>query len=73
MPGSQTSLREANQRRVIQAVREFGAPTQADIARSTGLSRATVSNIVRELTAGGLLVVTPTSAGGRRARAVSLA
>jgi predicted NBD/HSP70 family sugar kinase len=72
-PGSQTSLREANQRRVIQAVRDSGAPTQADIARSTGLSRATVSNIVRELTAGGLLVVTPTSSGGRRARAVSLA
>ncbi len=72
-PGSQTSLREANQRRVIQAVREAGAPSQADIARSTGLSRATVSNIVRELTAGGLLVVTATSAGGRRARAVSLA
>ena len=39
-PGSQTSLREANQRRVIQAVRDSGAPTQADIARSTGLSRA---------------------------------
>ena len=73
MPGSQTSLREANQRRVIQAVRDAGAPTQADIARSTGLSRATVSNIVRELTAGGLLVVTPTATGGRRARAVSLA
>jgi predicted NBD/HSP70 family sugar kinase/biotin operon repressor len=72
-PGSQTSLREANQRRVIQAVRGAGAPTQADIARSTGLSRATVSNIVRELTTEGLLVVTPTSAGGRRARAVSLA
>jgi hypothetical protein len=72
-PGSQTSLREANQRRVIQAVRDSGAPTQADIARSTGLSRATVSNIVRELAADGLLLVTPTSAGGRRARAVSLA
>ena len=72
-PGSQTSLREANQRRVIHAVRDAGAPTQADIARSTGLSRATVSNIVRKLTTEGLLMVTPTSAGGRRARAVSLA
>ncbi|MFL6055185.1 MAG: ROK family transcriptional regulator [Actinoallomurus sp.] len=72
-PGSQSSLREANQRRVIQAVRDAGAPIQADIARSTGLSRATVSNIVRELSAGGMLVTTPTSAGGRRARAVSLA
>src|SRR4051812_32665933 len=72
-PGSQTSLREANQRRVIQAVRDSGAPTQADIARTTGLSRATVSNIVRALTADGLLLVRPTTAGGRRARAVSLA
>ncbi len=72
-PGSQTSLREANERRVIQAVREATDPTQADISRSTGLSRATVSNIVRELTAGGVLVVTDTSAGGRKARAVSLA
>jgi predicted NBD/HSP70 family sugar kinase len=73
MPGSQTSLREANQRRVIQAIRDSGSPTQADIARTTGLSRATVSNIVRELTADGLLVVTPTTAGGRRAHGVSLA
>ncbi|WP_460339890.1 ROK family transcriptional regulator [Actinoallomurus acanthiterrae] len=72
-PGSQSSLREANQRRVIQAVRSAEAPTQAEIARSTGLSRATVSNIVRKLAADGVLVTTPTSAGGRRARAVSLA
>jgi DNA-binding transcriptional MocR family regulator len=72
-PGSQSSLREATQRRLIQAVRAAEAPTQAEIARSTGLSRATVSDIVRELAADGVLVTTPTSAGGRRARAVSLA
>ncbi len=72
MPGSQSSLREANQRRVIRAVRAAGALTQAEIARATGLSAATVSNIVRELKEAGTLVVTPTSAGGRRAQSVSL-
>ncbi len=45
---------------------------QADLARATGLSAATVSNIVRDLTASGLLEVAPTVSGGRRARAVSL-
>ncbi|EST31082.1 transcriptional regulator [Streptomyces niveus NCIMB 11891] len=49
-----------------------GSLTQAEIARSTGLSAATVSNIVRELREGGTVEVTPTSAGGRRARSVSL-
>jgi len=72
-PGSQSALREANQRRVIHAVRSAGALTQAEIARTTGLSTATVSNIVRELRSGGTLMVTPTSSGGRRAQSVSLA
>ena len=36
-PGSQSALREANQRRVIHAVRSAGALTQAEIARTTGL------------------------------------
>lgn len=72
-PGSQSALREANQRRVIHAVRSAGALTQAEIARTTGLSAATVSNIVRELRSDGTLMVTPTSSGGRRAQSVSLA
>lgn len=71
-PGSQTSLHRANLERVVRAVRMAGALTQAEIARSTGLSAATVSNIVRELKDGGTVEVTPTSAGGRRARSVSL-
>lgn len=71
-PGSQTSLREANQRRVIRTVRAAGSMTQAEIARATGLSAATVSNIVRELSSAGIVAVRPTSSGGRRARAVSL-
>jgi glucokinase-like ROK family protein len=72
MPGSQTSLREANQHRVLRAVRTAGSLTQAEIARATGLSAATVSNIVRELRDAGTVVVTPTSSGGRRAQSVSL-
>ncbi|MCX4735496.1 ROK family transcriptional regulator [Streptomyces sp. NBC_01363] len=71
-PGSQTSLHRANLERVVRAVRMAGSLTQAEIARSTGLSAATVSNIVRELKDRGTVEVTPTSAGGRRARSVSL-
>ncbi|MBW1598898.1 ROK family transcriptional regulator [Streptomyces sp. JJ38] len=71
-PGSQSSLHRANLERAIRAVRMAGALTQAEIARTTGLSAATVSNIVRELKDGGIVEVTPTSAGGRRARSVSL-
>ncbi|MFI9628427.1 ROK family transcriptional regulator [Streptomyces sp. NPDC052042] len=71
-PGSQTSLHRANLERVVRAVRMAGSLTQAEIARTTGLSAATVSNIVRELKEGGTVEVTPTSAGGRRARSVSL-
>ncbi|MGK5639137.1 ROK family transcriptional regulator [Streptomyces sp. URMC 126] len=71
-PGSQSSLHRANLERVVRAVRRSGALTQAEIARTTGLSAATVSNIVRELKDNGTVEVTPTSSGGRRARSVSL-
>ncbi|WP_449476115.1 ROK family transcriptional regulator [Streptomyces abikoensis] len=71
-PGSQLSLHRANLERVVRAVRTAGSLTQAEIARTTGLSAATVSNIVRELKEGGTVEVTPTSSGGRRARSVSL-
>lgn len=76
-PGSTASLRTANQRRVLHAVRSStedraggGVFTQAELARETGLARATVSNIVRELVQAGLL---ETEAGsGRRGSAVRL-
>jgi predicted NBD/HSP70 family sugar kinase len=73
-PGSTASLRTANLQRVVDVLRaqEAGDPvTQADIARQTGLAPATVSNIVRELAAGGLLEVEPGS--GRRGTTVALA
>ncbi|MEV1010195.1 ROK family transcriptional regulator [Streptomyces sp. NPDC049881] len=71
-PGSQSSLHRANLERVVRAVRAAGSLTQADIARTTGLSAATVSNIVRELKELGTVDVRTTSASGRRARSVSL-
>jgi predicted NBD/HSP70 family sugar kinase len=46
--------------------------TQAEIARSTGLSAATVSNIVRGLAEVGVFDVGPTSSTGRRGRIVRL-
>jgi predicted NBD/HSP70 family sugar kinase len=72
-PGSQTSLREANRARIVDAVKHHGGLTQVELAGATGLSPATVSNIVKELTASGLLHTTPTSRSGRRAVHVTLA
>ncbi|MGH2983268.1 MAG: ROK family transcriptional regulator [Solirubrobacterales bacterium] len=47
--GSLRSLRELNSRRVIDALRERGQVSRAEIARLTGLSRSTVSSIVADL------------------------
>ncbi|GAA3728154.1 ROK family transcriptional regulator [Salinactinospora qingdaonensis] len=71
-PGSQAGLRRANRERVIEALRSSGTLTQAAIARATGLSAASVSNIVRDLRAAGIVSVRDTSSSGRRARAVTL-
>lgn len=70
--GSPASLRQANQRRVVAAVRQAGALTQAEIARRTGLSPATVSNVVRHLTGTGLLDVTVSEPGRRRTSTVRI-
>ncbi|MCK0112458.1 ROK family transcriptional regulator [Ornithinimicrobium sp. F0845] len=56
---------------VLRTPTDQGAPTQAELARATGLAHATVSNIVRDLTAAGVLETEPSS--GRRGSAVRLA
>ena len=71
-PGSQTSLRERNRLRVLDAVRDHGALTQVEIAGLTGLSAATVSNMVRELDGVGAVRLAPSIRNGRRATEVSL-
>ncbi len=72
-PGSQASLREANRARVLDSLKRHGRLTQIELAGVTGLSPASVSNIVKELTAAGVLHTSFTSRSGRRATLVSLA
>ncbi|MEP6480952.1 MAG: ROK family transcriptional regulator [Rhodoglobus sp.] len=72
-PGSQTSLREANRARILDSLKRHGHLTQVELAGATGLSPATVSNIVKELAASGVLNTSVTSRSGRRATEVTLA
>ncbi len=69
--GSPGALRSDNRRRILDALRRGGTASQAEIARRTGLSRATVSNIVRDLRAVDWITVNGTD-GGRRGSEVSL-
>lgn len=71
-PGSQSALRERNQQRIIDALLGSGPLTQAELARQTGLSTATVSNIVKKLTATGEVETAPITSSGRRALLVRL-
>ena len=53
---NQSGLRDKNARVVLTLVRRHGAMSSAEIARRSGLSAQTVSNITRSLSADGLLV-----------------
>src|ERR1700744_1871221 len=57
--GSLESLRRLNRLRVIRALRDEGHISRAEIARRTGLSRSTVSSLVADLQADGLVVERP--------------
>ncbi|UUT36481.1 FAD-binding protein [Microbacterium elymi] len=70
-PGSQASLREANRARIVTAINKHGGLTQVELAAITGLSPASVSNIVRELAGVGVLRTTPSTRSGRRASLVT--
>ncbi|HXD28697.1 MAG TPA: ROK family transcriptional regulator [Arthrobacter sp.] len=70
-PGSQSALRHLNQQRIIDCLLA-GPSTQADLARQTGLSTATVSNIVKFMQTAGLVTTEPTTSSGRRALNVKL-
>ena len=60
--GSLETLRRLNRLRVIHALRDEGLISRAEIARRTGLSRSTVSSLVSELQADGLVIERPESA-----------
>ena len=53
-PGSQSALRHLNQQRLIECLLS-GPATQAELSRQTGLSTATVSNIVKIMQGAGLV------------------
>src|SRR3954449_10985879 len=61
--GSLRSLRDANRRRVIEALGQRGVASRADLARATGLSRSTVSTAVADLQRAGLVSERPDPAG----------
>ena len=63
--GSLEGLRERNRMRVVDALRHRGAASRADIARQTGLSRSTVSSLVADLQATGLVVEREVAAAPR--------
>jgi predicted NBD/HSP70 family sugar kinase len=78
-PGSLESLRARNRARALGVLARRGAASQADIVRTTGLSRTTVSSLVAELLRDGLVVERADSArpasspsGGRPATLLSL-
>ncbi|QPK81804.1 ROK family transcriptional regulator [Schaalia sp. ZJ405] len=70
--GSQASLREVNSARVADAIRRYGRITQVELAAATGLSSATISNIVKQLVERGVATTENTIRSGRRAQLVSL-
>ena len=71
-PGSQSALRELNQRRIVDSLLADGPQTQVQLARETGLSTATISNIVKVMVATGLVDTQPITSSGRRALIVRL-
>jgi predicted NBD/HSP70 family sugar kinase len=54
--GPPGSLRERNRLRIVDELRRAGRSSRADLVRATGLSRTTVSKLVAELQAEGIVV-----------------
>ncbi|MGW6173838.1 ROK family transcriptional regulator [Arthrobacter sp. NPDC055138] len=71
-PGSQGALRRRNSQRILQSLMARGPLTQAELSRQTGLSTATVSNIVKAMAEDGLISTEPTTSSGRRALSVRI-
>ncbi len=70
-PGSQSSLRAANEQRIITALRTAGPLTQAELSRRTSLAPSTVSGIVSILSDRGI-VRAGDEPGGRKGRLIHL-
>jgi predicted NBD/HSP70 family sugar kinase len=64
--GSLEALRELNRLRIVDALTSRGTASRSELARLTGLSRTTVSSLVAELQARGLVVEQPAEDGDGR-------
>lgn len=71
--GSQRALRGQNMDKVLRSLALHGPQSQAELARGTGLSAGTISNIVRALSAADRVTCSPILSSGRRATQVTLA
>ena len=58
--GSLERLREANRLRVVEALRLRGSASRADLVEITGLSRTTITSLLGDLHARGLITADPT-------------
>jgi DNA-binding MarR family transcriptional regulator len=65
--GSQKALRIRNLDVLVRDLKDNGPGTQRQLAQRTGLSQATVSNLVRILVANGRASTASTISSGRRA------
>jgi predicted NBD/HSP70 family sugar kinase len=69
-PGSLGSLRQRNRLRIIDVLRRSGQSSRVDLVKATGLSRTTVSKLVGELQADGLVIERPEVAAGEASPSV---
>ncbi|MDO5721733.1 MAG: ROK family transcriptional regulator [Actinomycetaceae bacterium] len=67
-----TQLRHDNREHVVRLLTELGPLTQSQLAKESGLSKATVSNLVKEMTAEEVVTVENTVHNGRRANLITL-
>src|SRR4051794_12684834 len=70
--GSLERLRETNRLRVINALRTRGNLSRSELVALTGLSRTTVTTLIGDLQARGLIVTAPDRALGARGRPPSV-
>ena len=61
---SSSEIRDASRRELVRALAVGGTATRTDLARATGLSAATVSNLVTELREDGLIADAGIDNGG---------
>jgi predicted NBD/HSP70 family sugar kinase len=76
-PGTLGSLKDRNRLRIVDVLRRSGTASRVELVRATGLSRTTVSKLVGELQATGLVVERQAAGGdggqvGRPAIALAL-